>query len=98
VAIDKEEPEDEETHIDRKKKYVAFVAGGMSDKLAMEKVWPTTTEGMERNAKERAEKKAASQKSREYAASNSPFHSRKNRQFQNPCGLQEIRKVTGSQM
>ncbi len=51
-----EEPEEEETHLDRRKKYNELVAGGMRDKEATEKVWPRTTAGMVQNAKEKADK------------------------------------------
>ena len=57
-----EEEADEETHIDRRKKYKDLVAGGMSDKTAKESVWPSTTAGIMKNAKEKADKKALAQK------------------------------------
>jgi|GEM_PF-1579716 len=49
----------EETHLDRLKKYRALVAGGMLDKDATEKVWPSTTANMVKNAKEKSDKKDA---------------------------------------
>ncbi len=56
MALAEEEP-DEETHIDRRKKYKDLVAGGMNDKNAMESVWPSTTAGIMKNAKEKSDKK-----------------------------------------
>jgi hypothetical protein len=53
-----EDKPDEETHIDRKKKYKELVAGGMSDKAATEKVWPSMTSTIVKNAKEKADKEA----------------------------------------
>ncbi|MCX6772450.1 MAG: hypothetical protein NTV88_01620 [Candidatus Micrarchaeota archaeon] len=58
MVDDKEEPEVEETHFDRRKKYKAFVAGGMSDKQASETVWPTSAATMTKNAKDKKEKDA----------------------------------------
>ncbi|HIH18701.1 TPA: hypothetical protein HA225_01865 [Candidatus Micrarchaeota archaeon] len=52
-----EEKPDEETHFDRRKKYKDLVAGGMSDKVATESVWPSTTANIAKNAKEAADKK-----------------------------------------
>lgn len=51
-----EEKEGEETHVDRRMKYRKLVAGGMSDKEAAESVWPTTTAGLLKNAREKADK------------------------------------------
>jgi len=50
-----EENEVEETTHDRRKQYDAMRKGGMSDKDASEKVWPTTHDGIMRNIKEKAD-------------------------------------------
>jgi hypothetical protein len=61
MVLAEDEP-DGETHLDRRKKYKDLVAGGMSDKIATEEVWPSTTVGMVKNAKEAADKKALNAK------------------------------------
>lgn len=50
----KEEPE--ETHFDRRRKYRELVAGGMTDKEATEKVWPTSAATIAKNVKEKKDK------------------------------------------
>ena len=55
MTLAKEKPE-EETHFDRRKKYRELVAGGMTDRNATETVWPSTKLGMEKKAKDKAEK------------------------------------------
>jgi len=55
MEAEKEEPE--ETHFDRRKKYRELVAGGMTDKEATEKVWPTSAATIAKNVKEKADKK-----------------------------------------
>ncbi len=57
MTLGEEKPE-EETHLDRRKKYNELIASGMTDKAASEKVWPTLTSTMVKNAKEKAEKEA----------------------------------------
>lgn len=52
----KDEPEVEETHFDRRKKYRDFVKGGMTDKEATEKVWPTSAATIAKNVKEKKDK------------------------------------------
>jgi len=52
--------EKEETHFDRRRKYDSLIAGGMSDKEAKEKVWPTKRATTLQNAKEKAERLAKS--------------------------------------
>lgn len=54
-----DDEKNEESHFDRQKKYKGLVAGGMSDKKAVEEVWPTTKTGIAKNAKERADKETA---------------------------------------
>ncbi|MFA6214070.1 MAG: hypothetical protein WC717_02215 [Candidatus Micrarchaeia archaeon] len=54
-AKEKEEPE--ETEQDRRKQYRALRAKGVFDKEAMEKVWPTTTVGRDKNIQEKADEK-----------------------------------------
>lgn len=56
MSLTEEKEEDGETHLDRRKKYNDLVAGGMRDKEASESVWPSTTAGLVKNAKERADK------------------------------------------
>jgi len=53
---DEEKKEPEETHFDRKKKYVELVKEGMSDKEAVETVWPSSTARIAKNAKDKADK------------------------------------------
>ena len=60
MADEKEEPE--ETHFDRRRKYRELVAGGMTDKEATEKVWPTSAATMAKNAKEKSDKDDADEK------------------------------------
>ncbi len=50
-----EEPE--ETSTDRRMKYKKLMAGGMSDKVAMEKVWPTSAASIAKNKKDKEEEK-----------------------------------------
>ena len=50
--------EEGETHLDRRRKYNELMAGGMSDKDANEKVWPTKRATTLQNAKEKADKEA----------------------------------------
>lgn len=52
----KEDEPAEETHFDRRRKYRELISGGMSDKEAMEKTWPTSAATMAKNAKETADK------------------------------------------
>ncbi|MFA4982776.1 MAG: hypothetical protein WC588_01025 [Candidatus Micrarchaeia archaeon] len=40
-------------YLERRGKYKALVAGGMSDKDAKERIWPSTAAGILRQAKER---------------------------------------------
>lgn len=49
--------QDGETHFDRRKNYRALVASGVSDEIAKEQVWPSTTVGMVKKAKDAADKK-----------------------------------------
>ena len=58
MALAEEKPEVEETHLDRRRKYNELVAGGMRDKDASEKVWPTKRATTLKNAEEKAEKEA----------------------------------------
>lgn len=59
----KEKPEEEEeTHFDRRRKYRELVAGGMSDKDASEKTWPTSAALIAKNAKEKKDNDAAKEK------------------------------------
>jgi len=51
----KETEEPEETHFDRRRKYKELVSGGMSDKEAMEKTWPTSAASIAKNVKEKAD-------------------------------------------
>ncbi len=51
-----EDMEEEETHIDRLKKYRELIKSGIRDKEANEMVWPTTTANVLRNAKVKADK------------------------------------------
>ena len=51
----KDEPE-EENHFDRRKKYRELVKGGMTDKEATEKVWPTSAATIAKNVKEKSDK------------------------------------------
>jgi hypothetical protein len=53
VKEEKEKPE--ETENERRVKYRKLRAGGMSDKDSSESVWPTTSKGMLKNAKEKAD-------------------------------------------
>ena len=45
----------DESYLERRGKYKALVAGGMSDKDAKEQIWPSTTAGILRQARERDE-------------------------------------------
>lgn len=49
--------QDGETHIDRRKHYKELIASGVSDGIAKEQVWPSTTIGMVKKAKDAADKK-----------------------------------------
>lgn len=49
--------EEEETNLDRLRNYRKLVAGGKSDKEAIELVWPSTTVG--KNAKDKVDKDKA---------------------------------------
>lgn len=53
------EPEAEETHFDRKKKYRELVATGVGDKEAVEAVWPSSSARIAKNAKDKADAKEA---------------------------------------
>ena len=70
MTLTPEEPEEEESHIDRRKKYNALIAGGMNDKTATEKVWPKTTAGRLQNVKEKAEKDAKEAEAKEAGKQN----------------------------
>lgn len=48
----------EETHFDRKKKYRELIASGVTDKEAVESVWPSTTARIAKNAKDKKDAKA----------------------------------------
>lgn len=48
--------EEEETHIDRLKKYRELIKSGVRDKEANELVWPTTTANVLKNAKAKADR------------------------------------------
>ena len=61
MTLGEEKPE-EESHFDRRRKYNELMAGGMSDKEAKEKVWPTKRATTLQNAKEKAEKEAGEAK------------------------------------
>lgn len=52
---DEEKPKDE-TEFDRRQAYRKLRAGGMQDVEAREKVWPSTTAGLNKNIKEKAER------------------------------------------
>lgn len=52
-----EDEKDEETHFDRRKNYRALIASGVSDSIAKEKVWPSTSAGMVKKAKEASDRK-----------------------------------------
>lgn len=54
--------EPEESHLDRKKRYVDLIAKGVTDKEAVEQVWPSTTARIAKNAKD---KKDADDKEKE---------------------------------
>lgn len=64
MADAKEEPVEEENHFDRRKKYRAFMAGGMTDKEATEKVWPTSAATIAKNVKEKKDKDDKDEKDR----------------------------------
>lgn len=49
--------QDGETHFDRRKNYRELVASGVPDGIAKEQVWPSTTAGVAKKAKEAADKK-----------------------------------------
>ena len=59
-----EEPEIEETHFDRKKKYRELIAKGVGDKEAVEAVWPSSSARIAKNAKDKedADAKAKDEK------------------------------------
>jgi len=49
----------DESYLVRRGKYKALVAGGMSDKNAKEEIWPSTSAGILRQAKEKDEMEKA---------------------------------------
>lgn len=57
-----DEEKAEETHLDRRKKYNKLMAGGMTDKQAVEEVWPTTSAGLAKNVKDKEDKAKAGKK------------------------------------
>ena len=48
-----EEPEVEETHFDRRRKYRELIAKGVGDKEAVEAVWPSSSARIAKNAKDK---------------------------------------------
>ena len=56
MTLTEEKEEPEETAADRHKRYRELVAKGMSDKEAVESVWPSTTARAAQNAKDKADK------------------------------------------
>ncbi|VVB99598.1 Uncharacterised protein [uncultured archaeon] len=66
MAVEKtDEPEIEETHFDRKRKYRELIAKGVGDKEAVEAVWPSSSARIAQNAKDKADGKAAEKKKKE---------------------------------
>ena len=59
MTLTEEKEEPEETAADRHKRYRELVSKGISDKEAVESVWPSTTARAAKNAKDKADKDAA---------------------------------------
>ena len=53
---DEKNEELEETSTDRRMRYKKLVAGGMRDRQAMEKVWPTSDASIAKNKKDKEDK------------------------------------------